>query len=131
MKLHPDRSSAPTITSYGPGWVAVNGQKIDHSVILSSSGEQTPWACQRFEDLGEPHFAQLATLNCEVLLFGSGQRLRFVSPAWLTALMARRIGLETMDTAAACRTYNILAGEGRKVAVALLLERAMTGPVSG
>ena len=55
-------------------------------------------------------------------MFGSGRRNRFPPAAWLKALMARRIGLETMDTQAACRTYNILAQEGRKVAAALLIE---------
>jgi uncharacterized protein len=56
-----------------------------------------------------------------MVLFGSGPRIRFVPPAWLAPLMQRRMGLETMDTAAACRTYNFLLGEGRRVAVALLL----------
>jgi hypothetical protein len=56
------------------------------------------------------------------------QRNRFPPAAWLRALMARRIGLETMDTQAACRTYNILAGEGRNVAAALLLEDAPAAP---
>ena len=58
----------------------------------------------------------------ELVVFGSGTRLRFAPPALLRGLMARRIGVETMDTAAACRTYNILAGEGRRVVAALLLE---------
>ena len=66
----------------------------------------------------------LAGLPVEVIIFGSGARIRFPQAAWLRPLMARRIGLETMDTAAACRTYNILAQEGRSVAAALLLEPA-------
>jgi uncharacterized protein len=56
-------------------------------------------------------------------IFGSGLRLRFPQAAWLQGLIERRIGIETMDTQAACRTYNILAGEGRNVAAALLIER--------
>lgn len=124
MKLQPDRSTAPTITGHGPGWVAVNGERIAHSVVIGSGGERLPWDCSRYEDLAESHFALLAGLPVEVVIFGSGSRIRFPSPAWLKPLMARRVGLETMDTAAACRTYNILAQEGRNVAAALLLEPA-------
>jgi uncharacterized protein len=57
-----------------------------------------------------------------LIIFGSGKRIRFPQPAWLQPLMSKRMGLETMDTGAACRTYNILAGEGRRVVVALILE---------
>ena len=57
------------------------------------------------------------------MIFGSGLRLRFPKAAWLQGLIERRIGIETMDTQTACRTYNILAGEGRNVAAALLIER--------
>lgn len=122
MKFQPDRSEAQTISGYGPGWITVDGEKITHSVILGSKGAREPWACARFEDLTAEHFAQLALLEAELVIFGSGKRNRFPPPAWLAPLMARRMGLETMDTAAACRTYNILASEGRTVVVALLLE---------
>jgi uncharacterized protein len=123
MKLQPDKSDVQTISGYGPGWVGVEGEKITSSVILSSRGERIAWATDRFEDLGAEHFAQLAGIGAEVVIFGSGSRIRFPHAAWLEPLMARRIGIETMDTAAACRTYNILAQEGRSVAVALLLEQ--------
>lgn len=123
MKLQPDKSNVQTITSHGPGWIGIQADRIDHSVIIGSRGQRLPWACERFEDLTAEHFAPLAELGCEVVIFGSGQRLRFPQPAWLRPLIAKRIGVETMDTAAACRTYNILAQEGRDVIVALLLER--------
>ena len=123
MKLQPDQSDAQSISGYGPGWVGVNGEKITASVIISSRGERLAWPADRFEDLGAEHFAQLATVQAEVVIFGSGSRIRFPQAAWLQPLIARRIGVETMDTAAACRTYNILAQEGRDVAVALLLEQ--------
>jgi uncharacterized protein len=125
MKLQPDKSDVQsTISGYGPGWVGVNGEKITHSVILSSRGERIAWPAERFEDLGAEHFELLAQVEAEVVIFGSGPRIRFPQAAWLRPLMAKRIGIETMDTAAACRTYNILAQEGRSVAVALLLEQA-------
>ena len=123
MKLQPDKSDVQSISGYGPGWVAVDAEKITHSVILSSRGERIAWPAQRFEDLGAEHFELLARVDAEVVIFGSGSRIRFPQAAWLKPLMAKRIGIETMDTAAACRTYNILAQEGRSVAVALLLEQ--------
>jgi uncharacterized protein len=122
MKLQPDKFDVQAITGYGPGWVAVNGEKITHSVIVSSTGERIAWNVSRHEDLGAAQFEQLAALKVEVALFGSGSRIRFPKPAWLRPLVEAGTGLETMDTAAACRTYNILAQEGRRVAVALLLE---------
>ena len=122
MKLQPDRIDTLSVTSYGPGWVAIQGEKVQHSVLITSAGVREDWPCTRFEDLGPQHFEQLAKLDVELVIFGSGERLRFAKPEWLLALMNKRIGLETMDTQAACRTYNILAGEGRKVAVALLIE---------
>ena len=121
MKFQPDRSDAPTITGYGPGWIAVNAERLTHSVVLGANGERFDWECERFEDLSEAHFSRLAELDAEVVIFGSGDTGRFVSPRWLAPLMKRHIGLETMDTHAACRTYNVLAGEGRKVFAALLL----------
>lgn len=124
MKLEPDNFDVQTIKGYGPGWVGVNGEKITHSVVLGSKGQRIDWQCNRFEDLTAGHFAQLADLGAELVIFGSGPRIRFPHAAWLQALMAKRIGLETMDTGAACRTYNILAGEGRHVIVALLLEES-------
>jgi uncharacterized protein len=121
LKLQPDQSDAPTISGYGPGWVGVGSEKITHNVVLGSHGERMEWAGS-FEALGPEHFAQLAEWKVEVVIFGSGPRIRFPKPAWLAPLAQRRIGVETMDTPAACRTYNILAQEGRDVAVALLLD---------
>ena len=123
MKLQPDKFDVQSISGYGPGWVGVDGARITRSVIISSGGERIDWPPERFEDLGAEHFAQLALVDAEVVIFGSGSRIRFPQAAWLSPLMARRIGIETMDTGAACRTYNILAQEGRSVAVALLLEQ--------
>jgi len=126
MKLQPDQFDVQAISGYGPGWVGVGtgatAEKITHSVILSSHGDRIEWNAASFEDLGPEHFARLAQMNAEVVIFGSGDRIRFPRPGWVRPLAERGIGLETMDTAAACRTYNVLAQEGRQVAVALLLE---------
>jgi uncharacterized protein len=122
MKLQPDKFDVQSISGYGPGWVGVGSEKITSSVVIASRGQRHAWRCAQFSDLTAEHFAQLADLDAELIIFGSGGRIRFPQPAWLKPLMARRIGLETMDTPAACRTYNILAGEGRNVVAALLLE---------
>lgn len=128
MKLQPDRLDVQSILGYGPGWVGLgrNGvaEKIEHSIVIGSRGEKFDWKCTRFEDLTEAHFALLAETQPELVIFGSGTRLRFLQPAFTRALIHKRIGIETMDTLAACRTYNILAGEGRQVIAALLIETA-------
>ena len=126
MKLQPDRLDVQSILGYGPGWVGLGregvAEKIEHSIVIGSGGEKFDWNCARFEDLTENHFALLGNTQPELVIFGSGSRLRFAPPAFMRALMQRRIGMETMDTLAACRTYNILAGEGRRVIAALLIE---------
>ena len=127
MKLQPDKSDVQTLTAHGPGWVAINNERVENSVVVGSRGERFEWNCRSFEQLGPEHFAQLASLGAELVIFGSGARIRFPKPAWLQPLMARRTGIETMDTPAACRTYNILASEGRHVVAALLVERPPTG----
>ena len=125
MKLHADQPDVQTITAYGEGWVAVDAQRHQASMVLSSSGRLLPWNCLCFDDLTPDHFDMLLKLSPEppeLVVFGSGVRLRFPPPALIKSLIEQRIGIETMDTAAACRTYNILAGEGRRVVAALLLE---------
>ena len=125
MKLHADKLDTQSVTAYGEGWIAVNGQRHTQSLVLASSGQLVPWTCTRFEDLTEAHFSMLASLMTEapeLVVFGSGSKLRFLPPALLRSLMGQRIGVDTMDTTAACRTYNILASEGRRVVAALLIE---------
>jgi uncharacterized protein len=122
MKLQPDKFDTPTISAYDAGWIRVGSDKITTSVVLSSRGHRADWHCENFAALTADHFDRLLDLAPELVIFGSGTRLRFPQPAWLATLASRQIGVETMDTAAACRTYNILAGEGRHVVAALLME---------
>ena len=125
MKLHADTPHQLAITALGEGWVAVNGERHSTSLVLNASGSLQPWPCDRFDRLTQDHFDALIGQPGqppELVVFGSGRRLRFVAPALLRSLLERGIGVETMDTAAACRTYNILAAEGRRVTAALLLE---------
>ncbi|MFM2069728.1 MAG: hypothetical protein RLZZ584_4637 [Pseudomonadota bacterium] len=131
MKLQPDQLiGVNAIQSFQPGCITVNGVERRHSLVLPWQGEVRPWqvgagpvvgGTEALAELSMEHFALLAAHEPELVIFGSGSRLRFAPPALLAPLMSRRIGIETMDTAAACRTYNILASEGRKVLAALLL----------
>jgi uncharacterized protein len=123
MKLQHDPFGF-AITGYGPGWVAVAGQRIGHSLVLHSDGQRNAWRPRRFDDLTAADFEPLAASRPELVLFGSGERLRFPQPAWVRALVEAGIGIETMDTPAACRTYNILAAEGRRMVAALLIDFA-------
>ena len=122
MKFQPDRTQGPTITGYGIDWIAINGESIHNSTVVCSTGQTFPWNCDGFEKLGPSHFEKLIDLGAELVIFGSGSSIRFPHPQWLQRLYEQRIGVETMDTHAACRTYNFLAGEGRKVVAALLIE---------
>jgi uncharacterized protein len=126
MKLQADRIEGQNaIARHGPDGVVVNGVEHRESVIVPWTGAVRPWEIGRFEDLGAPHFEALAAYAPELVIFGSGQRIRFAPPALMKALLAQRIGVETMDTAAACRTYNVLLAEGRSVLAALLFERSI------
>ncbi|AKJ29049.1 Mth938-like domain-containing protein [Caldimonas brevitalea] len=123
MKLQPDRiDSANVIGAHAADGVTINGQLHTSSVIVPWTGEVLPWPCSALEDLRAEHFEQVARLKPEVVLFGSGTRLRFVRPEALRPLVEAGIGMETMDTPAACRTYNVLVSEGRSVVAALLIQ---------
>ena len=109
-----------TITGYGAGYVMVNGVRHEENLIVLPD-RILPWSAERFESLGAGHFVELARLELEVILLGTGARLRFPSPQVIRPLVEAKIGFEAMDAQAACRTYNILASEERRVAAALLL----------
>jgi uncharacterized protein len=125
MKLQADRLEGQNaISRHGPDGVIVNGVEYRSSVVVPWRGAVVPWAVESFERLAEAHFETLGALDPELVIFGSGARLRFPKPALTRSLSARRIGVETMDTAAACRTYNVLVAEGRSVVAALIFDGA-------
>jgi len=127
VKLQADRIEGQNaIARHGSEGVLVNGVEHRRSVIVPWTGAVAPWPVDRFEALMPAHFADLLTLAPELVIFGSGARIHFLRPALLKSLIERRIGVETMDTAAACRTYNVLLAEGRSVVAALLFEPAPT-----
>jgi uncharacterized protein len=123
LKLQSDpHSGANTITGYGDGYVEINQTPYAHAVLLSSDGAIMEWPVKTFESLEAHHFEQMVALKPELILIGTGSKQRFPKPELLKALIAAKIGFEIMDSQAACRTYNILVGEGRQVLLALIVE---------
>ena len=120
MKLH---ASGPgtlnTIAGYGDDYVMVNGERRDSSVIVMPE-RIVSWEASAFEDLKPEDFSTLANLGVEIVLLGTGAKQRFPHPRLTAPLTRAGIGLEVMDFQAACRTYNILVAEERRVALALL-----------
>ncbi len=125
MKLHSDpRPFYNTFTAYGEGFVEVNEQRYSQSILVLPEGDVVLWPAQRFDLLVADDFAAVIRLKPEILVFGSGSVLRFLHPRLTRQMAAAGIGVESMDMFAACRTYNILMSEDRKVACALLIETA-------
>jgi uncharacterized protein len=123
VKFHLARPDGRNLfTGYGPGFVAINGAPYRSSVIVTADQVLT-WDVDSVGALTEPVFARLAALPVEILLLGTGASLSFPHPRLTQPLRDAAIGLEVMDTAAACRTYNILLGEDRRVAAALLVAK--------
>lgn len=109
------------IRAYAPGQVTINQTIYTRSLIVTPQRVIADWPPRTFAELDEAHFEVLAGLRPEVVILGTGARLRFPKPASLRALVEVNVGVEVMDTGAACRTYNILMGDGRRVAAALLM----------
>jgi len=125
LKLQAERiEGTNAIARHGPDGVVVNGQEHRQSVVVPWQGAVVAWSAASFDALTEDHFKALADLKPELVIFGSGARIRFAKPALLRPLIDARIGIETMDTPAACRTYNVLLAEGRTVVAALLFDAA-------
>jgi uncharacterized protein len=122
MKLHASTpSGVQLVTAYGDDYVVVNGVRHADSIVLLPS-RVVDWGGHVFASLTKEDFAFLSTLQAEIVLLGTGARQRFPHPRLTGALAQARIGLEVMDVQAACRTYNILVAEERRVAAALLFE---------
>ena len=120
MKLHPDASNGFSIQSYSDEGVVVNGKNQIGPLLLCSVQGPQKWSAESFETLTQATFDELLPFSPELVIFGSGKRIQFPAPKLLQGLYQQRIGLETMDNGAACRTFNVLAGEGRHVVLVLI-----------
>ncbi len=122
MKLHLDRAAGKNaILAHAPGAVTVNQQTYYEAIIVPSEGLVEPLGDLRFDELSSTHFAKLHALKPELILLGTGQQQRFAHPRLYADLAAQQIAVDCMTTAAACRTFSILVGEGRRC-IALLLQ---------
>src|SRR5476649_925103 len=110
-----------TVTGYDESGVEVNAERYNYSLIVMPEMAPRAWPVASFEALTEEHFQQILADAPDVVILGTGARQRFVHPKLTMPLTSRRIGVDCMDTQAACRTYNILMGEGRKVTLALII----------
>lgn len=121
MKLQLAQTEGQNVfTAYGSGHVSVNAIRHSCNLVVLPDRLIPDWTWAKFETLSMADFEFLAELDAEIILLGTGDLLRFPPPELLQPLMHSRKGLEVMDIQAACRTYNVLIGEGRKVAACLL-----------
>ena len=125
MKLHSTVTAGLlAITAYDAGRITVNGRPLTKSFLLTPRRLIENWPPDSVDSLTEADLQAVADLDCPIVLLGTGPRQRFPAPALMRSLIDRRMGVEVMDTHAACRTYNILMAEGRDVAAALIIECA-------
>jgi uncharacterized protein len=121
MKLHADTPSAlNTVTAYGPDWVEINGRRFDGPLLFMPEGEVATWPVASFGELAAADFERLLDHRPELVLLGTGPTQRFPHPRLSASLAAAGVGIDAMTTHAACRTYNILMAEGRRVLAVLL-----------
>jgi len=124
VKLQPDpKQSLNTVTRFESQYIEINEQRFENSIIVMPEGQILDWNVHQFTDLDKSDFSPILDKKPALVIFGSGHRLRFPQPAILQDLIQAKIGFETMDTQAACRTYNILMSEGRLVLGAFLIEK--------
>jgi len=125
MKLHATSTQQyQTVTAYDETGVEINATPYHSSLLVMPEMAPVDWPVSSFDALTAEDFAQIDAINPDVVILGTGTRQRFIHPRLIAALTARRIGVETMDNPAACRTYNILMAEGRRVALALILDKS-------
>ena len=122
MKLHQANTrNGHTLTGYGAGYVSVNGTRYEYPLIVTPDALPRPWAVTAVTDLSAESTGLLLAELPDIVIIGTGQTQIFPRPAQMRPLIEAGIGLEIMNTPAACRTFNILVGEGRNVLAALIL----------
>jgi len=123
VKIQLETAAGNIIRSYAFGRITVNQDTYTTSLIITPERIVADWRPECFSDLIASDFDTICDLRPEVVLLGTGERLLFPTPELIRPLVAAQIGFEVMDTGAACRTYNVLMSEGRRVAAALLMDQ--------
>lgn len=121
MRLELASSEGNFITGSGPGWVRIGTREFRENLVVTSDAIQSGWAPQGVNALTEADYAGLLAHAPDLVVLGTGATIRFPDPRLTQALLAAHVGVEVMDTAAACRTFNVLASEGRRVLAALIV----------
>lgn len=117
-----DSNAAYQVRAYQPGQIRVNDVTFTHSIIISPEKLIEPWQPQHISELAREHLMIAAELKPAILLIGTGGQLEFPPIEVYGDLINAGIGIEIMDTRAACRTYNALSAEGRNVVAALIIK---------
>jgi len=116
-----DSDGSHLILGYGPGRILIGGRIYTHGLIVSPERIDTDWGPENAIDLAVEHFAALLALDPQIIIVGTGKHQIFPDPNTYLPVLQRGLGVDIMDTGAACRTYNILVSEGRKVAAGLIM----------
>ena len=125
MKLHASTTKQfQTVTGYDDDGVEINAERYRYSLLVMPERAPRAWDVPNFDALTAEHFEIIEQDLPDVVILGTGERQRFIHPRLVAALSARHVGVESMDSKAACRTYNVLMGEGRKVTLALIIDSA-------
>lgn len=128
MKFSREMPAGHLITAHDPDRVCVDGQAYGRSLALCADKLLPDWSPKDPDQCLVDDFAPILEWSPEIILFGTGRCQRFPDIGVLSHFRAQGIGFEVMDTAAACRTYNLILGEGRRVAAALIIENGTTQP---
>ncbi len=123
MEIIQDSTDGLQITAYDKSGISINGKPYFQSLIVSPKQLICPWTDQAFNALTEMDFTQLETLQPKIVLLGTGSLQHYPSPNLMMWFHQHEIGLECMSTAAACRTYSVLAAEGREVLAGLIIDK--------
>lgn len=130
MKFHLQAPTLNVVTGTGPGWVRVGATEYRDNLVLLPDAVAPDWAPRGLAGLDEADFAALLAYAPEMVIVGTGDRQRFLHPRLTQALAAARVGVDMMDTRAACRTFNILVAEDRRVAAAIIVRQDDATPAS-
>lgn len=120
MKFHADQPLNNSVEAIGDQWVRIAGETHEQSLLLSHTGALRHWAVTRFEDLRAEDLAAIDTQGQELVVLGTGEQHRHLHPKLARSWIEAGVGWECMNSAAACRTYNVLISEGRRVLLALI-----------
>lgn len=124
MKFSFDNDNQPrlTISAYTKSWIRVGNEQVTRPCVVFADTVDTVILPPSIEQLATAHFERLMQFAPEVILLGTGSRQRFLTPALTQCLLTNGVGMEAMDTGAACRSFNVLVAEGRAVLAALFID---------